>query len=153
MWLDNTCAQKMVEAYEADALTMSDRIAQCAGCKPDTAVQGIPCAVCDEAMALRRIDGVEIDVCVEHGTWFDAYELRKVAEAMAEARRRRFQQGFQGAVQGPRGTKPVKEAKAVSVAEGLDVTVDAIELGADAADLAEGAFEVVGGILGGLFDL
>jgi hypothetical protein len=143
----------MVEAYEADALTLSDRIAQCAGCKPDTAVQGIPCAVCDDAMALRRIDGVEIDVCIDHGTWFDAQELRLVAEAMAEARRRRFQQGFRGAVQGPRGTKPAKEVKAVSVVEGLDVAVESIELGVDAADIAEGAFEVVGGILGGLFEL
>lgn len=148
MWLDNTCAQRMLEAYEADALILSDRIAQCAGCKPDTSVSGIPCAVCDGRTTLRRIDGVEIDVCVEHGTWFDAHELRKVAEAKAQARRRRFQQGFQGAVQGPRGTKPAKEVRGVSVVEGMDVAVDAIELGADAADLAEGAFEVVGGILG-----
>ena len=195
VWLDNTCASRMVQAYEADALAMADQAAKAAPCPTDTSMSGIPCAACDTPMQQRCVCGVDIDICSQHGTWFDPHELRKVAEAMAQSRRQQFQQS-QGATptrsdsgrvahNRPRapGSATVTGDEAFMVgyvaADAADMGGDAVGAGMDVADMgadalsaagdvaggvadvvADGgvdivasAFELVGGILGGLFDL
>jgi Zn-finger nucleic acid-binding protein len=47
----------------------------------ETAVRYIRCSVCDKTMnrqAFGRISGVVVDVCREHGVWFDPGELGEV---------------------------------------------------------------------------
>lgn len=39
------------------------------------------CPSCAEEMVLCEAEGVRIDQCVVHGTWFDAHELRRIANA------------------------------------------------------------------------
>ncbi len=46
----------------------------------------IKCPVCDETMSrvnFGRKSGVIVDVCVDHGTWFDAEEVDRVAAFLA----------------------------------------------------------------------
>jgi len=174
VWLDNACATRMVQAYEADALAMADRASQSARAATDTSVKGIPCAACDAPMEVRRIYEVDVDMCSQHGTWFDAHELRKVADAMALARRQQFQQSQarpSGAAGHPQRRAPhggnadvVGNDTAFMVgyvaADSLELGVDAAEMGVDALDLGPGAVDVAGAvaeggvdILGGAFEI
>jgi hypothetical protein len=163
----------MLEAYEADALLLADRISESAAKRTDTSHTGIPCAVCDTPMRVRLLHGVDIDHCDEHGTWFDAHELRTVADAQARARRERFQQSAPAfpapemavtaaaagalAANVPSNNPRNHEVSVVDVGDvvetGLDVADVGLDVGADAVDVAEAAVEIVGGILGGLLDL
>jgi Zn-finger nucleic acid-binding protein len=49
----------------------------CPECGAQMQRQQIPSAVCD------------IDICPDHGTWFDAAEVYKVSKALASARKHR----------------------------------------------------------------
>jgi len=164
VWLDNACASRMVEAYEADALAMADRASQSARVAANTSVTGIPCAVCDTPMHVRRVYEVDVDVCSQHGTWFDAHELRKVADAMAVARRQQFQQG-QGRAPGARGPRPQRRGPpggsnvmendtafmvGYVAADALELGVDAAEVGIDALDVGAGAVDVAGDVAGAM---
>jgi Zn-finger nucleic acid-binding protein len=51
------------------------------------------CPVGGEEMILCEAEGIRIDRCPHHGTWFDAHELRRIANA--EANRERREQGAQ----------------------------------------------------------
>ena len=66
----------------------------------DDKVRYLPCAVCEDLM-LRlnygRRSGVIVDRCKKHGVWFDADELRRVADFVArggldETRRRELEE-------------------------------------------------------------
>jgi Zn-finger nucleic acid-binding protein len=152
----------MVQAYEADALAMADRAAQSAARATDTSVTGIPCAGCDTPMQVRRIYEVDVDVCSQHGTWFDAHELRKVADAMALARRQQFQQGQarpSGAAGQQRSRPPHGGNANVAgddtafvvgyvAADSLELGVDAADVGLDALDVGAGAVDVAGDVAG-----
>lgn len=160
----------MVEAYEADALTMADQAARTAPCKGDTSTSGIPCATCDAPMQPRCVCGVDIDLCSQHGTWFDADELRKVAESMAQARRQQFQRSQGGpGVPGRPGPGPGRNVRAARGASGgvanddaffvglvaadtLDVGGDVAIAGMEAADVGAGALEVAGDVAGAVAD-
>lgn len=174
VWLDNDNATRMVQAYEADALALADQAASGARGASNTAIAGIPCAVCSTAMQVCRVYEVDVDVCSQHGTWFDAHELRAVSTAMARSRQQRFQ-GGQPRPRPVRGRRPAQAgttnddmfvagfaaADMVDVADVADVGIGGVEVAASVAgSVAEGgagvlggAFEIVGGILGGLLDV
>jgi Zn-finger nucleic acid-binding protein len=83
IWLDNANAQRAVtslDAHVSDLASMASRHAQ-------REVDRTAPARCAECRApLRRIKttriAVEVDVCAEHGTWFDRDELGVVIEAL-----------------------------------------------------------------------
>lgn len=82
VWLDPQGLGTILRAMHTDALNAADRgAAQAAGF-----VDRAPVAACPECGApmerLTMANGqVEVDRCREHGTWFDAGELRHVADA------------------------------------------------------------------------
>lgn len=42
------------------------------------------CPIGGEEMILCEAEGIRIDQCVQHGTWFDAHELRRIVDAADE---------------------------------------------------------------------
>jgi Zn-finger nucleic acid-binding protein len=42
------------------------------------------CPIGGEEMVLCEAEGIRIDRCAEHGTWFDAHELRRIVDAADE---------------------------------------------------------------------
>lgn len=48
------------------------------------------CPVCKKRMHLRRMEGINIDVCEDHGVWLDKGEIE---ELMATAKRRGESEG------------------------------------------------------------
>ncbi len=173
VWVDPVCADRMLDAYEADALLLADRISQSAAKRTDTSHKRIPCAVCDTPMRVRHLHGVDIDHCDDHGTWFDADELRSVADAQAQVRRERFQQPAPAfpapevavtaataatlAAAVPPNHQRNHDVSLVDVGDAVEIGLDVADAGlgvsSDAVDIAGAAVEIVGGILGGLFEL
>jgi hypothetical protein len=160
----------MLDAYEADALLLADRIAHSAARNTDTSHKKIPCAVCDTPMRVRHLHSVDIDHCDDHGTWFDAHELRTVADAQAQVRRERFQQSAPAfptpvaltaaaatAAAMPPNQQRNHDVSLVDVGDALEIGLEVadvgLDVGADAVEIAGAAVEIVGGILGGLFEL
>lgn len=88
IWLDNQSAQRAMASPEsADVTALADRAGGRA--HGPTSTRAIAnCPVC--RAGLPRVQfanaGVELDVCAEHGTWFDRYELGLVLGAMHKKR-------------------------------------------------------------------
>jgi Zn-finger nucleic acid-binding protein len=65
----------------AALVTASNRAAQLSE-KERPLTGGIArCPACAEEMNLCEAEDIRIDQCVVHGTWFDAHELRRIANA------------------------------------------------------------------------
>jgi Zn-finger nucleic acid-binding protein len=85
IWLDNEGSLRIVKKCDDQVLEMVDRASRHATSRPDVTTADLPCPVC--AKAMRRVraprTSVDLDVCAEHGTWFDERELRIVMMAFA----------------------------------------------------------------------
>ncbi len=82
VWLDPEPARKLVEHVHG-ALTLivlSERVASGSKALVDHA-KAICCPFDAEPLARVTVDGVDVDVCRVHGTWFDAGEVRRIANA------------------------------------------------------------------------
>ena len=58
---------------------------------PEPASRELPCPECGIAMRREHVAPAvcDIDVCDEHGTWFDAHEFHHVVRALGQARARK----------------------------------------------------------------
>lgn len=66
--------RELAHAAERNAATTRERPPQArARCCPD----------CRAPLAVRELAGIGVDVCPEHGTWFDRGELQRVADRRA----------------------------------------------------------------------
>jgi Zn-finger nucleic acid-binding protein len=84
IWLDNTSAQRVVQTFDRAVVALADQVSTRAAFSVDLA-SAIACPTCRGPLARTRSpqSGIWIDVCGEHGTWFDRYELGVVFEALA----------------------------------------------------------------------
>jgi Zn-finger nucleic acid-binding protein len=73
-------AEKMMNARSAVPGNLSEKAAAVAPEK-QTVPAGRPCPDCQAPLARQIMHPCEVDVCPTHGTWFDAHELRAVAQA------------------------------------------------------------------------
>jgi Zn-finger nucleic acid-binding protein len=171
VWLDNASARKIHEAASVEAVSLADR-ASAAGTAEVNAAAVAPCPECAKAMARVHVNAanVDVDACSQHGTWFDRGELHAVAEAFSAMRARRGKLVGAAAVVG--GVAVAGTAAAVVASQApavqsslsqnasavLDVAANVggavVEVAGDAvADgVVEGAFSLIGGILGAIFD-
>lgn len=86
VWLSNELSQRVVDRMDESLLALADRASAAGRGKVDASGT----AYCPhDGLPLTRltIKGVSLDVCASHGTWFDAGELRRVAEAFDGPRR------------------------------------------------------------------
>lgn len=97
-------------------------------------VRYLPCAICDERMTRRNHggrSGIIVDVCIHHGTWFDATEL---ARALS----------FAGPLTAPHGgePRPHTHARVELPARKHVVVADEVAAGGGYYDVAEVVVEV-----------
>lgn len=87
VWLDNESAQRAVAAFDAAVVALADQASSRAAVTPETSAL-VSCPVCQKLMPRTRApkSGIQIDVCTEHGTWFDRYELGIVLDALRPPR-------------------------------------------------------------------
>lgn len=86
VWLDNDSARRALGAKDesASVTELANRAGGRAKAASIDTSAPASCPSCRKLMARVRAPkgGVDLDVCVEHGTWFDRYELGLVLEAV-----------------------------------------------------------------------
>jgi Zn-finger nucleic acid-binding protein len=136
IWLDNTNAQRAVASIDAQVLELASRASSHARHDVDRSPP-VRCAEC--RAPLRRVKttrlAVEVDVCAEHGTWFDRGELRVVLEALtARAPARLASDPYAplnpAEIPDFRASQPVDFAAAGLVAGGIFTVLGALVAGA-----------------------
>jgi Zn-finger nucleic acid-binding protein len=104
VWLDTETFAEVCTSREEQAavLHFSAASAPAREAAPEATVRYVPCPACGKLMNrvnFQRISGVVVDVCREHGTWFDADELRRIVEFIRagglEAARERERQSLE----------------------------------------------------------
>jgi Zn-finger nucleic acid-binding protein len=82
IWLSNRAGHTALKRYNPGLLRLAVQVAENARTPSRDAGQTRACAECREAMRVTPMwnERVVIDVCDEHGTFFDPGELRKVLE-------------------------------------------------------------------------
>lgn len=87
-WMDNAASQRIVQSFEQSAVVAAHGLGREAS-KPVDTTELLECPVCHGALE-RVVPGgtkVEVDICREHGTWFDRHEIERVAHAGERARK------------------------------------------------------------------
>ena len=88
LWLDRTVFEQLGASREHQGAVLGALPSPAAPPQvPLTAIQYRPCPICRQRMNrvnYARRSGVVLDVCKEHGLWFDRDELRRVLAFIAE---------------------------------------------------------------------
>lgn len=152
------CAQKLAAALPDEAIKLSISASQAARYRPDTSPE-LHCPVCAQAMKRIRAAkaGVDLDVCQQHGTFYDHQEVEKVTAAIRGSGWHAPAVGAAvvgaavvgGAVVATQlAPPPVTGTTALDLAGGVAETAGEVALEVGAEVVLEGVFS----ILGSLFD-
>ncbi len=79
IWVDNASARKVVALPQRVFIELATNAGKNATRRRDAA-QTFSCPICPALLDRVHSSGIEIEICQEHGTWFDAYELRYLTE-------------------------------------------------------------------------
>jgi hypothetical protein len=154
--VDNASAQRLCSAIPEDTLSLADSAARHAAATADTSA-AIACPVCSSPLRRTPIVAarVDIDLCDQHGTWFDRGELRQIAWALKNGRPRGLAPAAVAAVGVGVAAAAVAaspQLQQTSTSTALDVIragVDVLDVGASVVDLggavAEGGAALVEG--------
>lgn len=146
LWLDNQGSQRIVEVVDDEVAELASRAEDNATCPVDTAAAGLLCPQCDGVMRRVRMSKakLDLDICDQHGTWFDRGELQRVMNACAGRSLPMLPAYAPMAVAVPDGRGGyVPESYALGAAPAR---------GADAAIIAGGVLALAGALLGGSRD-
>jgi len=86
LWLDTVIFQLICADREHQSIVLGDALSTAGHHAPvahDEQVRYIPCPHCKQLMNrinFANCSGVVVDVCKQHGTWFDRDELRQIVE-------------------------------------------------------------------------
>ena len=82
LWLDNATSQLVVTRLDDEALAFTQRLAASASRDPGVDPE-VACPECQQPLTRKRIAPawLDLDICLDHGTWFDAGEIERVAKA------------------------------------------------------------------------
>ncbi len=92
LFLDGTTSKRVVDALDPKAIEASDHASRHA--RTNVATDAIaPCPVCAKALDRMPIPAasVTVDVCRDHGVWFDRDELHKVVIAVTPSQQQPVQ--------------------------------------------------------------
>jgi Zn-finger nucleic acid-binding protein len=81
IWIGNASARRVLADPEPIFAEMATRAGNNAQAKATQADERI-CPACPAVLDKSRVHGIELDVCPEHGTWFDAYELAMLVRVL-----------------------------------------------------------------------
>lgn len=82
-WVDSTTLQQICDEKEQQAAIIGMPVDAPQPMHLDTNFRYIPCPICKELMNrvnFARISGIILDVCKDHGTFFDKDELRQLVD-------------------------------------------------------------------------
>ncbi len=83
IWLDNASARAVVTSPQRVFADLADRAGKNARAQAELReARFVPCPHCEGNMRRVPAHGLTVDVCDEHGTWFDPFELKHVVERL-----------------------------------------------------------------------
>ena len=142
LWLDNDGSRRVVNKVDDEVVDLASRAEANASHEVDTVAGALPCPVCQSVLKRVRIAkaDLDLDICAEHGTWFDRGELQKVMNACGAQNLPKLPAWAPMAVAVPDGRGGyVSEAQAWRSGSSVD--------GAAAGLVVGGVFAVVGALL------
>jgi Zn-finger nucleic acid-binding protein len=80
IWIDNTSAKQVLQNPLATFTVLAQRAA--ANAKGGVRQPRPVCATCPAILDKVRVHGIELDICGDHGTWFDALELSRLTAVL-----------------------------------------------------------------------
>lgn len=86
LFLDGVASKRVVAAVDPNAIATANQVSQ--GARGAVATDAVaPCPGCEKALERMPIPAanVTVDVCREHGVWFDRDELQRVVQAVGPA--------------------------------------------------------------------
>jgi len=90
LFIDNAASQELVRAFDRDLVGIATTLGIGKGetVGPGVNQRDLTCPRCGGPLAAVKLPAAaaEVDICAEHGTWFDANELPKVARAYRRSR-------------------------------------------------------------------
>lgn len=85
LFIDNAASRELVRAFDRDLIRVATTIGIGKGetVGPGVYQKDLACPRCGSPLSPVNLPSAsaEVDICAEHGTWFDANELPKVARA------------------------------------------------------------------------
>lgn len=158
VWLDEATATTLAHRLDEDVVEVAEGVAQKATFRRGTA-GAAKCPTCAAPLERISLRGVQLDVCSQHGTWFDRGELQEVAERLKVT-----PGGSKTAAVGIATATGVAAAGTVAAAAAIgasatspnlfsSIATGAAEVGVEAGAelLIEGAFSLVGSVFEGIF--
>lgn len=76
IWLDNDSARHLVARPQRLVIDLANRASANASQAVKPRSPNPCCPVCSTSLERRHKFGIDLDLCNEHGTWFDSYELQ-----------------------------------------------------------------------------
>jgi Zn-finger nucleic acid-binding protein len=90
LFLDNVASREVVSSFDRSLIGVATTLGIGKGdtLPPGVNQRNLACPRCSAGLQTVNVPSaqVELDVCAEHGTWFDANELPKVARAYRRSR-------------------------------------------------------------------
>ena len=86
-WVNKTTLERICRNAEKQALTFHDNHSPSAHARVMRPIRYVRCPECHKLMNrvnFAQCSGTVVDVCSEHGTWFDANELQQIARFLRE---------------------------------------------------------------------
>ncbi|MFO0742500.1 MAG: zf-TFIIB domain-containing protein [Labilithrix sp.] len=80
-WIAHRDVRRMIDTSSKTPIDLA-RMADSVPAAAEAAPAARECPECRSALVTENLAGVDIDVCDQHGTWFDRHELRHVAVAL-----------------------------------------------------------------------
>ncbi len=144
IWLDNAGSLAITQRHDPHVSALAAR-AETNAVIRGARTEPIDCPICNQRM--QRVNAAqlaELDVCQEHGTWFDAGEPRRIVSA--------YHTTNEDPLAPIAGRRDPVEAKLAFVAETskADPPVWAFEDGTTSGKVAEVAVEMLAGVVGAM---
>lgn len=88
VWLDADASRLVVQELDVQIRHLAEQFARGTDANVGTGTADIECPICSKPLEQRTIAtaGVEMDLCRDHGTWFDRDELGRIASVVAESK-------------------------------------------------------------------
>ena len=117
IWIDNVSARKVLAQPELVYGELAERAAENA--RGGAYVQNPVCAECPAVLDKTMVQGITLDICAEHGTWFDSRELQRLVLALRGVNTRGNAQPKPGMIRCTGCNRELEASRANLTADGL----------------------------------
>ena len=154
LFLDGIASKRVVDAVDPNAIATANQVSQHARAAVSTDAVA-PCPACEKPLDRMPIPAanVTVDVCREHGVWFDRDELQRVVQAVGPSSQQAPQPGQEQAGGWGVGKTALAVGGGLAAVAGVAYVASHTDIGKQAMGVGPHAsgFGAVGSVLSKLF--